>query len=226
MKKLISILMIAVLATACMLPVFAESAVTVTASKEEAVSGETVKVDFVISEATFATYGMEVIYDEEALELVSIVAGEATKGVFVEYGDNQTNVATAIGTADETVSGVLFTVEFKVITETLGTYPVTAKIGNVTTAEAKPVEATAVAGEVKVVCDHDWEWVTDKEPEGKEDGIKHEECKKCGEKRNEGTIIDNPNTGDNTVQTIMMVVSVMGMIAVAGTVSYRRRLSK
>jgi len=42
---------------------------------------------------------------------------------------------------------------------------------------------------------HDWEWVVDEEATCGKDGKKHEECKVCGEKRNEGTKIDA--TGDH-----------------------------
>ncbi len=37
---------------------------------------------------------------------------------------------------------------------------------------------------------HTWEWVVDKAATTEETGLKHEECSVCGEKRNEGTVID------------------------------------
>ncbi|MBQ9449090.1 MAG: InlB B-repeat-containing protein, partial [Acholeplasmatales bacterium] len=42
--------------------------------------------------------------------------------------------------------------------------------------------------------EHDWKWVIDKEATATEDGVKHEVCSRCGETRNEGTVIPHAHT--------------------------------
>lgn len=58
---------------------------------------------------------------------------------------------------------------------------------------------------------HDWHWVIDKEATEDENGLKHEECKRCGEKRNEGTVIPKkdviPPTGDNVIIVALTTVA-------------------
>lgn len=79
---------------------------------------------------------------------------------------------------------------------------------------------------------HDWEWKTDKEPTQTETGLKHEECKTCGEKRNEGTVIDKleedfppiPPTGDT--MALMAVAAIMSVVAAGGVYATKRKFSK
>ncbi len=54
------------------------------------------------------------------------------------------------------------------------------------------IAETTQAIRVNAYCNvygHDYQWVTDKENTEDEDGVKHEECSRCGDKRNEGTVI-------------------------------------
>lgn len=225
MKKIIISLLLVAMISVMMIPAYA-AGTSITVGEAEAFEGDEVKIDVAISENSgFANGKFTVEYDEAVLELKGI----DIEGKLLENGSSAINGAMISFASAENITedGVLFTAVFTVKAGAeLGKYTVKVTAEDMVTTDGAAVAAEVADGAVEVVCDHEWEWVTDKEPEGKEDGIKHEECKKCGEKRNEGTIIDNPNTGDKTVQTIMMVVSVMGMIAVAGTVSYRRRLSK
>ena len=64
---------------------------------------------------------------------------------------------------------------------------------------------------------HTFEWVTDVEATSKKAGTKHEECKTCGLKQNENTVIPatkTPKTGDES--NLMLWISLM--ILSAGTV--------
>ena len=57
---------------------------------------------------------------------------------------------------------------------------------------------TVCGAELKAALGHKWEWKTDKDATVLESGIKHEECSVCGEKQNEGTVIEIlacPHTG-------------------------------
>ncbi len=75
---------------------------------------------------------------------------------------------------------------------------------------------------------HDWEWVIDKEATTTEEGEKHEECKVCGEKRNEGTKIpvldDVPVMGDNT--TIYVVFALVALVSLAGVYYTTKKFNK
>ena len=75
---------------------------------------------------------------------------------------------------------------------------------------------------------HDWEWVVDKEATVDEEGEKHEECKNCGAKQNEGTTIpkldDVPVMGDNT--TIYVIFSLVALVSLAGVYYTTKKFNK
>lgn len=189
MKKIITLMLITALTVLCMVPaVHAEEAAeaglfidTVTAH-----TGEEATIEFTITKATFASYGLELVYDHEALELISIVQGEADKGAFVNYGDNQTDVAASINFADYTTEGVLFTATFKVLATELDHYPVNVVIDSFIMADAKTEVPVMIVndGGVSVICDHAWDdGVITVEPGCETDGEKTFTCSKCGETR-------------------------------------------
>ncbi len=66
---------------------------------------------------------------------------------------------------------------------------------------------------------HSFEWVTDKEPTTSEEGVKHEECKACGERQNEGTSVPSlgsPPTGDATlIVALLLAISATLTVALA-----------
>lgn len=77
---------------------------------------------------------------------------------------------------------------------------------------------------------HDWHWVIDKEATTTETGLKHEECKRCGEKRNVGTVIPKlpvtPGTGEmipTDVFVAFVVLAVLSGTAVGLLVLNRKR---
>ena len=229
MKKIIISLLLVAMISIMIIPAYAEGT-SITVAQETAFAGETVTVDVTIDGNTgFASGKFTLDYNKEVLTLTAIdVEGKLLEGATVNLATNSLSFASA---EEITEDGVLFTATFTVAEGAeLGKYDVKVAAQDMVTTSETPVTAEAVDGAVNVECDHDWQWVIDREPQGSEAGEKHEKCTKCGAKRNEGTKIEGENppapTGDSTVSTVMMMISVMAMIAVAGTVSYRRRLSK
>ena len=229
MKKIIISLLLVTMISMMIIPAYAEGT-SITVAQETVFAGETVTIDVEIAGNTgFASGKFTLDYNSEVLTLTAIdVVGKLLDGAAVNVATNSLSFASA---EDVTDNGVLFTATFTVKADAaLDEYDVKVTVQDMVTTEETPVTAEIVNGAVTVECDHDWQWVIDKEPQGSEAGEKHEECTKCGAKRNEGTKIEGENppapTGDSTVQTVLMMVSVVAMIAVAGTVSYRRKLSK
>ena len=52
---------------------------------------------------------------------------------------------------------------------------------------------------LKTFCQHDFEWITDREPTYTSTGLRHEECTICKTKRNENTVIDKLEREDPSV---------------------------
>ncbi len=83
----------------------------------------------------------------------------------------------------------------------------------------------SLCGDVQVrptpALDHDWHWIIDKPASETETGLKHEECSRCHEKRNEGTEIpalEIPKLGSSlpTKTVMIFVISCAAMVAVGG----------
>ena len=220
MKKIIISLLLVAMISVMIIPAYA-AGTSITVEEATVVAGGTVEVDVAISGNTgFANGKFTLEYNKEVLTLTAI----EVEGKLLENGSCASNVETAMisfaSTEEITEDGVLFTAVFTVKADAKADkYDVKVSAQDMVTTDGAAVNTEVVNGVVEVECDHEWEKVTDKE-----NNIQYEECKKCGEKRNEAPIV--PDTGDSTVQTVMMLVSVITMLAVAGTVSYRRRLSK
>ena len=76
---------------------------------------------------------------------------------------------------------------------------------------------------------HTFEWKIDTKPGADHTGLKHEECHKCGYKRNQGTVIpavpgldDVPQTGDITPYIALGFLSMISMVAAAAYVIKRK----
>lgn len=70
---------------------------------------------------------------------------------------------------------------------------------------------------------HEWEWVVDKEATKTKDGSKHEECKHCGETRNEGTVIEKTGNGMLVFWIILIIIIVLGIVIVVIALIYKRK---
>lgn len=171
MKKLASILLVAVMLVACL-------AGTAFAAK----AGEEVTVSFYTSgNPGFVNYGAQINYDSSALTLVSVTAGEKSAGGSF-WGEPSTGIVGYFGAMqDITGDGCLFTATFTVNDGAAdGDYSVSASLDTASTANAavEPVSFGISGGTISVEAEHKCvfgeEWKYDK------NGHWHE-CE-CGEK--------------------------------------------
>ena len=172
MKKTLTLLLAAMMVLSCMTGmVFAAEA------------GETVTVSFsVTGNPGFATFGAQINYNSDVLELTAISAGElCNSGMFIPNVNN--GMVAYTGTTNVNGDGVLFTATFEVKEgAAVGTYDVTATLDTTTTANEnyEPVEFAIVGGAVEVTCAHEWgEW-TETPATCTEAGSKTRTCAKCG----------------------------------------------
>ena len=177
MKKIVSILTVAVLLVACMsVSVFAANAPVVTAEEVNVEMGKTVEVKVSISEATFASYGLKLTYDTDALTLVEIKQGERSQGMFSAKAES--GKVGLVNTADTTGAGVLFTAVFEA--KAPGKHEVKVEVDSFAKADTSILEVEVDNGFVNVECAHNWE-VTNR-PAKEEDGCWLEyKCSICGE---------------------------------------------
>lgn len=154
MKKIVSILTVVVLLVACLsVSAFAAGEPALTVDEVKGEIGKTVTVEVSISEITFASYALEVVFDNAALELKEITAGERSNGLsFV--GNPETAKVLAFGVADTTGAGVLFSLTFEVKAE--GTHEVKAVVDSFVKADQSVVDVVVDNGHVEVAHTHNW----------------------------------------------------------------------
>ena len=179
MKKLLSILLVAVMLVTCM---------TVTAFAAKA--GDTVEINFTASNPGAAVFGAKINYNSSVLELVSISRGAlASEGMF--SGTASTGKVAYLGENNITGSGILFVAKFKVLDAAVAgeTYPVTATVDTSTTADAEGnlVSFSISGGSVKIDdCDHEWGSGVVTTPATCENpGVRTYTCSKCGGEKTE-----------------------------------------
>ncbi len=159
MKKIVSILTVAVLLVACLaVGAFAADDAVVTVEEAEAKTGDTVTLSVSISEATFRAYGLKLVYDAEALELTAIEAGELSKnGMF--SAPVTSGIVGFVGSAEQTAAGVLFTATFKVVGGE-GKHEVTVEVDGFTKSDNTNLVVTVDGGYIEVpAAPHVHEWV-------------------------------------------------------------------
>ena len=155
MKKIVSILTVAVLLVACLsIGAFAAEEAVVTVDEVTAKTGDTVTINVSISEATFRAYGVKLAYNAEALELTAIEAGELSKnGLF--SAPITSGIVGFVGSAEQTAAGVLFTATFKVIGGE-GKHEVTVEVDGFTKSDNTNLAVTVDGGHVEVAHEHNW----------------------------------------------------------------------
>ena len=181
MKKFTKILLAVLLIVACLpLAALAADSATITGANVTAAPGETVKVSFRITEATYATYSMSIVYDKEDLTLTGLTAGEATPNGFGFNPDNgRFNCAQE---SNEKFSGVLVTATFTVPSDAKvgDVYPVDITVRNVTNAEREQLAVSVKAGSVTIVCPHkNTSWTITKPSTCTEAGVESLICSDC-----------------------------------------------
>lgn len=154
MKKIVSILTVAVLLVACLsIGAFAADDAVVTVEEAVAEVGDTVTLKVSISEATFRAYGVKLVYDAAALELTAIEAGALSeKGMF--SAPITSGIVGFVGNADQTAAGVLFTATFKVLAE--GKHEVTVAVDGFTKSDNTNLAVTVDGGCIDVAHVHEW----------------------------------------------------------------------
>ena len=191
MKKFLSILVVAALFVCCMAPAaFAAAAVQLEVSSAAAATGEEVELTVSVKDATLATYGMQLTWDEDALELVGMEYGEADLGNLTL---NPANGKIADSTTrDKTLDGVICTVTFKAIATVSGEYEVGLDVDNTTAADLTVLTNEVTAGVVTITAPHTCELtdVAAKEPTCDEEGwVAHQICEECGKLYIDGVLV-------------------------------------
>ena len=163
MKKLISILLVAMLVVTCLATVaFAAGSAKLSASSVTAQAGDEVTITFALSGDEFTSYGMKITADAN-LKLTKITKGAASSGSFV--GNVKNGVVTGAATYN-TKAGVLFTATFKVADNAKpGKYPVSVNLDFIADEDGKDLNVTISGGYVTIVCEHTWgAWTEVKAP--------------------------------------------------------------
>ncbi len=180
MKKIVCLLFLVMLICICLgVSAFATEPVELTVSNVTASQGDTVKVSVSISESTFATYGMQIVYDQEVLKLVSIEAGPRSQGLV--SANPKTGIVGMINFQNTSGSGVLFTATFEVLTSTAGKYAVSVNVDNVSQADLTSLDVKTKSGAVTVSCKHTYSaWEQTKEATCSKKGEEKRSCTNCG----------------------------------------------
>ncbi len=192
MKKLFSVLIVAVLLVSCMVTAaFADTVATITVGKDTVKAGETATISFNVSELTYQDYWVTIKYDAP-LVLKAVNEGSATHGGFGATLSSG-KVAT-YAHEQQTKSGTLFTATFEVPEGTKpGKYPVKLEVVAIYNDNDEKLEVGTVAGYVEVECTHKWgEWVTTTEPECGKAGVQTATCEICNETKTQSlTALDH-----------------------------------
>jgi hypothetical protein len=185
MKKLISLIVLAAMLVACMIPAaVAAEAVKISASHETAKIGDEVTVVISVDKCSISAFQFQAQYDAEALELKSAVdASGKFAGSFAPAPDETPAEGwfAGMGFVDNEVEGALVKLVF-VVTEKaeIGkTYPINLFVEEFASVSGA-VECAVVAGSITIAHDcvaGDWE-VT-KEPTCTEAGEKVQKCTLC-----------------------------------------------
>lgn len=182
MKRLFSILLVAVLLIGCMtVAAMADTVATVTGADVTTTAGSTVAVTFTVSNVTYQDYALKLDYDSD-LTVAGVEAGSASHGGFGRVGDK---IAT-YDYQEVTTSGTLFTVSFKV--------PADAAVGTVYDVSVKDVtfinqadETLSIgvdAGSITIVApectEHQYgDWYTVDEADCENGGSERRDCANC-----------------------------------------------
>lgn len=177
MKKIVSFMLIACLALCFATTSFAEAKTgNAVVTNAAAVQGDEVTLTVSLgADTAIAAYGASLVFDKEALELVSMAKGDFCAAVNAEKA-----MATGFDTEDKT-AGTLFTATFKVLALT-GDYKVEVVFDADSTATAlsEMVAMTVTGGTISVACAHEWT-VEETAATCEEAGKKVSTCAKCGE---------------------------------------------
>ena len=148
MKKIITLLLVVTMITACMVPTVFAAGTTVSVSSATAVPGDTVALNISINgNPGFVSGKVTVSYDTSALELVSM-SNVMFQGMTY---NNQANHASAMPVTGD---GTLCTATFKVIATASCTADVTATVSGMRDADGNLINVGSGSGTVTVSVPH------------------------------------------------------------------------
>ena len=177
MKKLIALLfVVAMLSVLMAMPAMAANETpTIVVSNAAAQAGETATLSVSIeNNPGIFNYKMELVYDEDALELVAI---EKVNANYANVANGQVNYY------DEDLEGdcVLFKATFKVLVE--GDYNVSVNVITLRDKNQQVMEAEVEDGGIDETCVHTWsKYTVTRKATCSKAGLKVRTCTKCGEK--------------------------------------------
>lgn len=151
MKKILSCLIIAALVLSLGVSAFAATA-KVNVEEVSAKVGETVKVDVTVENVTFCGFDMKVVYDNTKATLKNIIKGEKLEGFF--EGNAEAGLVSFANSKDQTLTGVLFTLEFEVVAE--GTHEISVVVDSLYGVDMIDLEVSVDAGKIDVAHVHEW----------------------------------------------------------------------
>ena len=194
-KTLASILTLLFLISALAISASA-AGLTATVSNKSCARGSTVTVDVSLSQATTVKSGaVEVIYDSSILEFVS--AKWKVDALIVNY-DQSKNLGAFAFNGIGTVSGVIFSVTFKVKDSApLGNTAVNCNV-QLKDASDSPISLTNTAGSINVTCKHDFSKKDNAYPASPASctsaATYYYSCSVCGEKGSRTYTSGNPTS--------------------------------
>lgn len=145
MKRLIALVLTAMLSLSVLVPVHAAEGAVVTAQKVAAKPGDTVTVDLTLSNNPgVAAIILTVRYDSSAL-----TQSAAANGVLFESMEAGRNLVFA-SASDVTANGILATLTFKVADGASGTYPIEVIVREACNSKDEDVDFAAIYGAVSV----------------------------------------------------------------------------
>ena len=151
MKKILSCLIIAALVLSLGVSAFAATA-KVNVEEVSAKVGETVMVDVTVENVTFCGFDMKVVYDNTKATLKNIIKGEKLEGFF--EGNAEAGLVSFANSKDQTLTGVLFTLEFEVVAE--GAHEISVVVDSLYGVDMIDLEVSVDAGKIDVAHVHEW----------------------------------------------------------------------
>ena len=207
MKKIIALIVTAVIMLLSTINVLAASSTIITADTKTAKYEETVAINVSIKGNTgFKAYGLKISYDKSALTLQGFSEGAEFDGYF--SGNKTNGVASFASSKSITKDGVLFTVNFKVLTNVAGNYPVTIVLDKIGQSSSDVMQVTTVNGAVSVTHTHRWgKWEVTKKSSCDVKGVETRTCSECKAKDERNTALKDHSFGGWSIEKSASCIS-------------------
>lgn len=153
---------------------------------------------------------LQIGFDASALEYAGIENGSVFSDCnILSQSGNIVTVILDNELDSEITNGTAFTVNFNVVTQTIGSYAVTITEAECADWSEEFVEVQTVLGSVNIVCSHTYgEWITVIEPGPDTEGLKNRECSVCGSIENETIPSLNKQNFDYIIEDNIVTITV------------------